>query len=229
MKAMLFAAGLGTRLRPLTLHTPKPLLPVGGKALIVHHVERLVAAGIRDLVINLSWLGEQIEQALGDGARWGARIRYSPEPGAPLETGGGIRRALPLLGEAPFLVISADVWCDFPLGELAAAGLPGDAEARLVMVPNPPQHPEGDFRLQADGRLVRGVSSGEPCTYSGIGLLSPALLRGWDDEAFPLREPLRAAAARGRLRGCCWQGDWEDVGTVERYEALSRRLDARGP
>lgn len=228
MKAMLFAAGLGTRLRPLTLQTPKPLLPVAGKALIVHHVERLVAAGIRDLVVNLSWLGEQIEQALGDGARWGARISYSREPGAPLETGGGIRRALPLLGGEPFLVVSADVWCEFPLEELAAGGLPSNAEAVLLMVPNPPQHPEGDFRLQADGRLLRGALEGTPCTYSGIGLLSPQLLQGWNEEVFPLREPLRAAAARGRLHGRCWQGDWEDVGTVDRYEALNRRLGARG-
>ncbi|MFM7785722.1 MAG: N-acetylmuramate alpha-1-phosphate uridylyltransferase MurU [Gammaproteobacteria bacterium] len=228
MRAMLFAAGLGTRLRPLTLHTPKPLLPVAGKALIVHHIERLVAAGIRELVVNVSWLGEQIESALGDGARWGARIRYSPEPGAPLETGGGIRRALPLLGDGPFLVISADVWCDYPLGALATEGLPAGAEARLVVVPNPPQHPEGDFRLQDDGRLLRGVTTGQPCTYSGIGLLSPALLRGWDEEVFPLREPLRAAAARHSLYGCRWAGDWEDVGTVERYEALSRRVDATG-
>jgi MurNAc alpha-1-phosphate uridylyltransferase len=225
---MLFAAGLGTRLRPLTFHTPKPLLAVAGKALIVHHIERLVAAGIRELVVNVSWLGEQIQDALGDGARWGARIRYSPEPGGPLETGGGIRRALPLLGDAPFLVISADVWCDYPFGELAAAGLPTGAEALLVVVPNPPQHPEGDFRLQADGRLLRGVTAGEPCTYSGIALLSPVLLRGWDEEVFPLREPLRAAAARCSLYGCRWVGEWEDVGTVERYEALSRRLETRG-
>lgn len=227
MKAMLLAAGLGTRLRPLTLATPKPLLPVGGKPMLVWHIERLVAAGVRDIVINVSWLGEQIEAALGEGAAFGAHIRYSREPGAPLDTGGGIRRALPLLGDAPFVVVSGDIWCDFPLDGLLDAPLPDKALARLVVVPNPPQHPEGDFRLQADARLVRGVDTGRPCTYSGIGILSPRLLDGWDDEVFALRDPFRAAAARGALHGLRWDGDWEDVGTPERYAALNARLAAR--
>jgi MurNAc alpha-1-phosphate uridylyltransferase len=226
MKAMLLAAGLGTRLRPLTLHTPKPLLPVAGKAMLVWHIERLVAAGVPELVINVSWLGEQIEAALGDGAALGASIRYSREPGAPLDTGGGIRRALPHLGDDPFLVVSGDIWCDFPLPELVQDGLGGETQARLVVVPNPPQHPEGDFRLQPDARLVRGGAEGLPCTYSGIALLSPRLLDGWSEEVFPLREPFRAAAARNALQGLCWRGDWEDVGTPERYAALNARLCA---
>jgi MurNAc alpha-1-phosphate uridylyltransferase len=224
MKAMLLAAGLGTRLRPLTLGTPKPLLPVGGKPMLVWHIERLVAAGVREMVINVSWLGEQIEAALGDGAAFGASIRYSREPGAPLDTGGGIRRALPMLGEEPFVVVSGDIWCDFPLSTLLGEGLPEGALARLVVVQNPPQHPEGDFRLQADARLVRGAQTGMPCTYSGIGLLSPRLLEGWNEEVFALRDPFRAAAARGALHGLDWKGDWEDVGTPERYAALNQRL-----
>ncbi len=226
MRAMLLAAGLGTRLRPLTLATPKPLLPVGGKPMLVWHIERLVAAGVHEMVINVSWLGEQIEAALGDGSALGASICYSREPGAPLDTGGGIRRALSLLGDDPFVVVSGDIWCDFPLTELLRTGLPEEADARLVVVPNPPQHPEGDFRLQEDARLARGVQTGMPCTYSGIGLLSPRLLAGWDDEVFALRDPFRAAAGRGALHGLCWQGDWEDVGTPERYAALNRRLGA---
>ena len=224
MKAMLLAAGLGTRLRPLTLGTPKPLLPVGGKPMLVWHIERLVAAGVREMVINVSWLGEQIEAALGDGAAFGASIRYSREPGAPLDTGGGIRRALPMLGEEPFVVVSGDIWCDFPLPTLLGEGLMEGALARLVVVPNPPQHPEGDFRLQADARLARGAQTGMPCTYSGIGLLSPRLLDGWNEEVFALRDPFRAAAARGALHGLGWEGDWEDVGTPERYAALNLRL-----
>ena len=148
--------------------------------------ERLVAAGVREIVINVSWLGEQIEAALGDGAAFGARIAYSREPGAPLDTGGGIRRALPLLGDAPFVVVSGDIWCEFPLDGLLAEPLPHGAHARLVVVPNPPQHPEGDFRLQADARLARGVDTGVPCTYSGIGILSPRLLEGWDEEVFEI-------------------------------------------
>ena len=134
MKAMLLAAGLGTRLRPLTLGTPKPLLPVGGKPMLLWHIDRLVAAGVREMVINVSWLGEQIEAALGDGAAFGASIRYSREPGAPLDTGGGIRRALPMLGEEPFVVVSGDIWCDFPLPTLLGEGLMEGALARLVVV-----------------------------------------------------------------------------------------------
>jgi MurNAc alpha-1-phosphate uridylyltransferase len=222
---MLLAAGLGTRLRPLTLATPKPLLPLGGKPMLVHHIEALVRAGVRDLVINVSWLGEQIEAACGDGSAFGARIRYSREPGAPLDTGGGIRRALPLLGEEPFLVVAGDVWCDYPLARLVGAGLGDGLLGRLVVVPNPRQHPGGDFGLGADG-LLRRDGSGEPCTYATIALLSPRLFDGFDAEVFPLREPLRAAAARGALAGEWWRGEWEDVGTPERYAALNARLSA---
>jgi MurNAc alpha-1-phosphate uridylyltransferase len=220
---MLLAAGLGTRLRPLTARTPKPLLPLAGKPMLQYHIERLVAAGITELVINLSWLGEQIEARFGDGARLGARIRYSREPGAPLDTGGGVRRALPLLGNEPFLVVAGDIWCEYPFARLAA--LPPQRLGTLVVVPNPPQHAQGDFHLAPDGRLNR-EGRGTACTYAGIALLAPALLAGYEEEVFPLREPLRAAAARGLLEGTRWDGDWEDVGTPERYAALDRRLAA---
>lgn len=223
MKAMILAAGLGTRLRPLTLARPKPLLALAGKPMICHHIERLVAAGVTELVINVSWLGAMIEEALGDGAAFGARIHYSREPDGPLDTGGGIRRALPLLGAQPFLVLAGDIWTDYPVARLAGAGLAHGDLGRLVLVPNPPQHSHGDFSLDEAGRV--GVAPAvRRCTYSGISLLSPALLDGWNEEVFPLREPLRQAAARGLLSGECWEGDWEDVGTPERYERLNSRL-----
>ena len=227
MKAMLLAAGLGTRLRPLTLVTPKPLLPLAGKPMLFHHIERLASAGITELVINLSWLGEQIERACGDGSAFGVRIRYSHEPGAPLDTGGGIRKALPLLGDEPFLVVAGDIWCEYPFDQLLRDGLDGGLVGRLVVVPNPPQHPAGDFCLAADGRLNR-EGNGEPCTYACIALVSPRLLEGFGEAVFPLREPFRAAAARHALGGTWWCGDWEDVGTPERYAALNARLDGRG-
>lgn len=222
---MLLAAGLGTRLRPLTLTVPKPLLPLGGRPMIEHHIAKLVAAGVHELVINLAWLGERIEAALGDGARFGASIRYSREPEGPLDTGGGIRRALPLLGDAPFLLIAGDIWTDLPFAPLAARGLAPGQLGHLVLVPNPPQNPAGDFRLGADGRLDF-PDAGRGHTYAGIGLLSPRLLDGFTDTVFPLREPLRQAARAGRLGGECWAGEWEDVGTVDRYAALDARLRA---
>lgn len=223
MKAMILAAGLGTRLRPLTETTPKPLLTLAGKPMIVHHIEALVAAGVHELVINVSWLGHRIEEALGDGGGFGARIAYSREPGAPLDTGGGIRRALPLLGSDPFLLVAGDIWSDYPLSRLVTTALVARRLAHLVVVPNPPQHAAGDFSLDAAGRL--GVApDASRCTYSGIALLTPALFDGWEEEVFPLREPLRRAAADGLLGGELWVGDWEDVGTLERYTALNRRL-----
>lgn len=226
MKAMILAAGLGTRLRPLTEVTPKPLLPLAGKPMIRYHIDALAGAGVRELVINVSWLGEQIEQVLGDGSAFGVRIVYSREPGVPLDTGGGIRRALPLLGSDPFLLIAGDIWSDYPLARLARHALARPCVAHLVLVPNPPQHAAGDFSLDAAGG-VGLADEGMRCTYAGIGLLAPALLDGWNDEIFPLREPLRRAAAAGLLSAELWTGDWEDVGTPERYAALNRRLQQR--
>ncbi len=220
MKAMILAAGRGERMRPLTDRVPKPLLEAGGKPLIVHHIERLVAAGFRELVINLGHLGEQVTAALGDGARWGVQIRYSPEAPA-LETGGGIFRALPLLGPGPFLVINGDIWTDL---DFAGLGLASGQLAHLILVDNPPHHLLGDFAL-ADGRVQ---AQGEPrLTFSGIGLYHPELFRDCQPGAFPLAPLLRAAMARSRVTGAYHAGIWLDIGTPERLRALDADLRSR--
>jgi MurNAc alpha-1-phosphate uridylyltransferase len=219
MKAMILAAGRGNRMRPLTDHRPKPLLLAGGKALIEHQIERLRAAGIKELVINHAHLGEQIEQTLGDGSRYGVHIRYSAEGhGKALETGGGIFKALPLLGPEPFLVTNGDVWCDFDYARLAL----GDGDlAALVLVDNPEHHARGDFALVA-GRVQ---TEGAPrLTFSGIGIYHPALFVGYTGGAFPLAPLLTAAMAAGRVGGVHHQGRWLDIGTPERLQALDRML-----
>ncbi len=216
MRAMILAAGRGERMRPLTDHLPKPLLPVAGKPLIQWHLEALAEAGVTDVVINHAWLGAQIEAALGSGARWGLRIHYSAEGEQALETGGGIFRALPLLGPAPFLVINGDILCDLDYRQLprAPAGL-----AHLVMVPNPVQHPAGDFHLQ-DGRVQ---ATGEPrLTFSGIGVYSPRLFAGCEAGRFPLAPLLRQAMAAEAVSGQCHSGRWLDVGTPERLRLAER-------
>lgn len=221
MKVMILAAGRGERMRPLTDTTPKPLLEVGGRALIEHHLTALARAGFRDVVVNVGHLGERIEAALGDGRRYGVEIRYSREDEVILDTGGGIFNALPLLGEAPFLVVNGDVYCDYPYARLPAApaGL-----AHLVLVPNPPQHPRGDFAL--DGTRV--LSEGAPrLTFSGIGVYRPALFDGCEPGVFPLAPLLRRAMAAGAVSGECYRGEWWDVGTPERLAALDARLAAR--
>ena len=219
MRAMILAAGRGERMRPLTDTTPKPLLPLAGKPLIHYHLESLAAAGVREVVINHAHLGHLIESALGDGARWGLSVRYSPE-GEALETGGGIFRALPLLGPEPFLVVNGDVWCDYDYRRLpeAPAGL-----AHLVLVDNPPQHPEGDFLLEEG--LVRD-GSGARLTFSGIGLYRPALFADCAPGRFPLAPLLRAAMARGLVSGEHHCGRWVDVGTPQRLAALESELRA---
>lgn len=217
MKAMILAAGRGERMRPLTDSTPKSLLPVGGRRLIEHHLAALAAAGFDDVVINHAHLGEQIEQALGDGGRYGVRIRYSPETAA-LETGGGIFNALHLLGDAPFLVINGDIWTDYPLGRLRR---PPPGLAHLVLVDNPAHHPTGDFCL--DGERVH--ADGERMlTYSGIGVYRPALFAGCAPGRFPLAPLLRWAMAQGEVSGEYYAGRWIDVGTPERLQALERSL-----
>jgi len=217
MKAMLLAAGRGERLRPLTDHTPKPLLEVGGRALIEWQIARLVDAGIRDFVINLAHLGDRIAAHLGDGRRLGVRIAYSVEPPGALETGGGIRHALPLLGEAPFIAANADVWIELDFARLPA--LTQDL-AHLVLVPNPAHNAQGDFAL--DGTRVR--NDGEPRhTFSGVALYSPALFAAQAGGRFPLAPLLRQAAAEGRVGGRLHTGIWIDVGTPERLaEARGR-------
>ncbi|MCF6282213.1 MAG: nucleotidyltransferase family protein [Candidatus Polarisedimenticolaceae bacterium] len=220
MKAMILAAGRGERLRPLTDHTPKPLLHAAGKALIVYQIEALAQAGIHDIIINHAHLGEQIEQQLGSGARWGVTIHYSPESEA-LETGGGIFNALPLLGDEPFLVVNGDIWTDFNYSQLQ---LTEGHLAHLVLVKNPPHNPNGDFVLQS-GEIVEAEAA--RYTFSGIGLYHPALFAGCSAGAFPLAPLLRQAISRGSVSGECFNGDWIDVGTLQRLNQLSQMLSAR--
>lgn len=223
MRAMILAAGRGERMRPLTDRLPKPMLPVGGKPLIVWHLERLAAAGIRDIVINHAWLGHEIERALGDGAAHGVRIRYSAEATA-LETAGGIAQALPLLGDDPFLVINGDIWCDWdPTGSKDAARLVAHGGAWLLLVDNPAHHPAGDFVLTADGRVL---AEGEPrLTFAGVGVYHPSLFadvpRG---EAAPLAPLLRQAMGQDQVRGARHAGRWTDVGTPQRLADLDAEL-----
>ncbi len=224
MKAMILAAGRGERLRPLTDHTPKPLLEAGGRRLIEHHLARLSAAGFRDIVINLAYRGSQIEAFLGDGSRYGLRIQYSREGESPLETGGGILHALPLLGDDPFLVINGDIWTDYPFQRLrmALAGL-----AHLVLVPNPPHHARGDFALADDGRVAGCAPDNirECLTFSGIGLYDPRLFDNCSAGPFPLAPLLRRAAASGEVSGERYDGAWLDVGTPRRLERLRAMLE----
>lgn len=224
MKAFVLAAGRGERLRPLTDTVPKPLVTAGGRPLIEHALARIADAGIRDVVINLGWLGERIRDAIGDGSRLGLSVQWSEEGWPALDTGGGIANALPLLGDAPFLLVNADVWCDLELGRLVGEGLaPGDL-GRLVLVDNPPHHPGGDFGL-CGGRID---PAGPRLTYAGIAVLHPALFDDAPRGAFPLAGLLHSAAAQGRLAGLHHDGAWFDAGTPQRLAALRAHLASRG-
>ncbi|MCX7514876.1 N-acetylmuramate alpha-1-phosphate uridylyltransferase MurU [Frateuria sp. STR12] len=229
--ALIFAAGLGERMRPLTENTPKPLLEAGGKPLIVWHLEKLAAAGVHYVVINTSHLAGQFPEALGDGSRWGLRIRYAYEGTVPLETGGGMLNALPLLGEAPFIAVNGDIHSDV---DYAALPLEPQGLAQLVMVENPAHHPQGDFALDAQSHLH---DEGMPrLTFSGIGVYRRELLEHWraaigdaagaDDTPprFKLAPLLRAAMARGQIGGTHHRGAWTDVGTPARLAELDQRL-----
>lgn len=231
MKALIFAAGKGERMRPLTEHTPKPLLEAGGKPLIVWHLERLAAAGVHEVVINSAWLASRLHDALGDGARFGMHIAWSHEGAEPLETGGGLLRALPLLGDAPFIVVNGDIHCDFDFATLPRTP---QTLAHLVMVDPPAHSPRGDFALQSDGLLA---SDGDRLlTYSGIGVYRAALFSHWrrdlagcpgaytDPPSFRLAPLLRAAMARNDISGEYFPGRWADVGTPERLAALDAQL-----
>jgi MurNAc alpha-1-phosphate uridylyltransferase len=225
MRAMLLAAGRGERMRPLTDRTPKPLLHAGPKRLIEYHVEALAAAGIHDIVINVAWLGAAIRTTLGDGARFGARITYSDEGDRPLETAGGIVKALPLLGPDPFMVLSADIWTRFPLSGLLDRLRPGDL-GHLVLVPNPEYHSQGDFGLE--GERVRREAV-EKLTYGNIAILHPELFAGCASGPLKLAPLLFAAAERDRLSGELFKGEWHNVGTPPQLVALDtelRRADA---
>jgi N-acetyl-alpha-D-muramate 1-phosphate uridylyltransferase len=220
MKAMVLAAGRGERMRPLTDREPKPLLRVGGKRLIEYHLERLARGGFRDVVINTAWLGDMIETALGSGERFGLSITYSHERPEALETGGGIFHALPLLGSAPFLLVNGDVWTDIDFGSLNRAP-PRGALAHLVLVPNPPQHMRGDFLLH-DGHVADG--EGLRHTYSGVGIYTPEFFAGSIPGKFPLLPLLRRAIAQRALTGELHEGEWYDIGTIERLQALDAQL-----
>jgi MurNAc alpha-1-phosphate uridylyltransferase len=238
---MILAAGRGARMRPLTDDLPKPLLPAGGKPLIVWQIEALVAAGICELVINHAWQGAKLEAAIGDGARWGAQIRWSPEREA-LETAGGIANALPLLCEgqsnhAPFAVLNGDVWCDWDRARLAMIGrqiTDRDLDAWCVLVPNPTHHPQGDFRLEGERLVVDapgaqvGAEAGARHTFSGFGVYSPQLFEGLEPGTkAPLAPLLRRAIQVGRAGGECHRGIWFDVGTPERLASLDAMLSCQ--
>jgi MurNAc alpha-1-phosphate uridylyltransferase len=218
MRAMILAAGRGERMRPLTDHTPKPLLEVGGKPLIQYHVEALARAGISELVVNHAHLGGQIEAFLGDGSHWGLSITYSPEPPGALETGGGIYNALQLLGGEPFLVVNGDIWSDCDLSRISC---PEGKLAHLILVENPNHNSGGDFNLQ-DGEVSN--DGAELLTFSGIGVYSPELFSDCKAGAFPLAPLLRQAATIGRVSGELHRVCWMDIGTPERLEELDSYL-----
>jgi MurNAc alpha-1-phosphate uridylyltransferase len=229
--ALIFAAGLGERMLPLTRHTPKPLLQVGGKPLIVWHLEKLAAAGVHYVVINTSHLAEQFSDTLGDGSRWGLRIRYAYEGTTPLETGGGMLNALPLLGTEPFIAVNGDIWCDADFSTLPVEP-PG--LAHLLMIDNPAHHPHGDFVLDAHGTLH---DTGEPkLTFSGIGVYRREFLEDWHaligdvpgaltkPPSFKLVSLLRAGMTTAAITGSHHRGQWTDLGTPQRLAQLENAL-----
>ena len=218
MRAMILAAGRGERLRPLTDETPKSLVEVGGRSLLERHLDHVKAAGIKTVVINLGWLGDRIVERVGSGRRHGLEVIYSQEGDNILETGGGIFKALPTLGDGPFVVINADIFTDMPVPEVTLAD---DQLGHLVMVPSPEYRAGGDFDIE-DG-LIRN-SSEQSLTFSGVAIYRPQLFDGCEPGRFPLAPLLRAAAADGRLSGSLYEGLWADIGTPERLEALRAAL-----
>ena len=223
MKAMILAAGRGERLRPLTDATPKPLLEIAGQTLLGRHLERLARAGFTRAVINVSHLAERITTRFGDGTRCGLGIDWSHEA-APLESAGGIAQARTLLGPAPFLLLNADIWCDYDFSRLHDFEL-GERLAHLVLVPNPPQHPAGDFTL--DGGVI-GNAPAPRYTYAGIAVLAPQLVAGIAaGQKAPLAPLWRAAAERGAVSGELYRGRWSDVGAPERLARLEAELQVR--
>lgn len=221
MNALLLCAGRGERLRPLTDTCPKPLVSVAGYPMIDYHLRALAAAAVQRVVINLSWLGEQIRAFAGDGERYGLEVRYSDEGPEPLETGGGAVRARALLGDAPFLVVNADVWCDVALDELADPGRLGNDLARVVVVDSPPHHPHGDFSIDGDRLVPRGERA---FTFSGIGVYRHEFFTGYP-ERFSLADPLRRYAGERRVGVVHHPGVWFDMGSPERLETLRAFLE----
>lgn len=225
MKAMILAAGLGNRMRPLTLTTPKPLLMVGGKPLIVWHIEALKMAGIQDIVVNTAWLGHKLHEALGDGSAFGVNIFWSDE-NEPLETAGGIQQALPLLGKEPFLLVNGDIWLRYDFSRLVSKDL-GKHLAHLLLVDNPPQHPNGDFAFKRDGQSLILPQGAEKYTFAGVSVLSPKLFADLPAGKAPLAPLLRQAIAEQLVTGEYHTGAWVDVGTPERLQALDDELSRK--
>ena len=223
MKAMILAAGLGNRMRPLTLHTPKPLLEVGGKPLIVWHIEKLQKIGVTEIVINTAWLGEKLATTLGDGSKFGVTILWSHE-GEGLETAGGIINALPLLGDEPFILVNGDVWTTMDFASLLDVQL-GEQQAHLVLVENPPQHLKGDFILSNGlAYTFEQEQLGEALTYSGIAVLHPRMFAGLENGKRPLAPLLKQAMQQQQVSAEKLQGIWVDVGTPERLEQLDQQI-----
>ena len=223
MKAMILAAGLGNRMRPLTLHTPKPLLEVGEKPLIVWHIEKLQKIGVTEIVINTAWLGEKLANALGDGSQFGVKILWSHE-GEGLETAGGIINALPLLGDEPFILVNGDVWTTMDFASLLDVQL-GEQQAHLVLVENPPQHLKGDFILSNGlAYTFEQEQLGEALTYSGIAVLHPRMFVGLENGKRPLAPLLKQAMQQQQVSAEKLQGIWVDVGTPERLEQLDQHI-----
>jgi len=231
MKVLIFAAGKGERMRPLTERTPKPLLLAGGKPLIAWHLEKLAALGVRDVVINTAWLAEQFPATLGDGSRWGMRLHYSYEGPEPLETGGGMLHALPLLGDEPFLAVNGDIWTDY---DFALLPREPNGLVHLVMVANPEHNARGDFAIDDEGRMH---SDGDTkLTFAGIGVYRSELLSDWrtvigDTQGakqtpprFGLTPLLRSAMDHDQVRGELWRGAWSDIGTPQRLAQLDAEL-----
>ena len=213
---MILAAGRGERLRPLTDTVPKSLVEVRGKSLLERHLEALQAACIKNVVINLGWLGEKIVERVGSGSRYGLEVVYSDEGDNVLETGGGIHKALPFLGSDPFLVVNADIFTDMPVPK---AGLGPGSLGHLVMVPKPAYREHGDFDLR-DGRIRNADAAA--LTFSGVAIYRPEFFAGCEPGRFPLAPLLREAADAGQLTGSLYEGYWEDVGTEERLNKLNR-------
>ena len=217
MRAMILAAGRGERMRPLTDNTPKPLLRVGGQALIEYHLYALAKAGVQDVVINYSWLGEKLVNALGKGDRYNINIQYSAEPGQPLETAGGIIQALPLLGDDPFIVVNGDIWTDYNFATLPESLT---SDAYLVLVKNPQHHPKGDFAIDENHYLLDRPEY----TFSGISVFTPRFFTMLDRRVVPLAPLLRAAIVKKKIKGELYTGQWWDVGTPERLIELDQYI-----
>lgn len=223
-KAMILAAGLGQRMRPLTDTLPKPMLAAGGKPLLQYHIENLAKIGVQEVIINLAYLGDKIRAFVGDGARFGLKICYSEEP-EPLETAGAILNALDLLGNEPFILINGDVWTDYPLATLTNYVLQDDEDAHLVLVPNPEFHPAGDFSPNGLGRLENNPDLTK-FTFAGISLIHPRLIKHYPNKRlkFPLGEVLRFGIDQQRISAEVYCGNWSDVGTPERLANLDAQL-----